>query len=155
MIAVALLLGLFTAHTARAQTPDFTPIDGLVQNAIAAHQIPGAVVLIGHDGKIVFHKAYGNRSLEIGHKPHIEPMTEDTIFDMASLTKPLATATMVLMQLYDQHLFSFDDPVAKYIPAFAANGKESVTIRELATHYSGLPPDIDKKEIWHWQAGGL
>ena len=152
--ASVLLLGLLAAQTARPQTPDFSSIDGLVQNAIATHQIPGAVVVIGHDGHVVFHKAYGNRSLEIGHKPHIEPMTEDTIFDMASLTKPLATAT-VLMQLYDQHLFSFDDPVAKYIPAFSANGKESVTIRELATHFSGLPPDLDKKEIWTGKQEGF
>ena len=153
-IAVMLLLGVFAAQSARAQTPDFTPIDGLVQKAITEHQIPGAVVVIGHGGKIVFHKAYGNRSLEIDHKPHIEPMTEDTIFDMASLTKPLATAT-ALMQLYDQHLFSFDDPVAKYIPAFAANGKQSVTIRQLATHYSGLPADLNPKEVWSGKAQGF
>ncbi len=153
-IAVAILFVLFAAQTARAQTPDFTPIDGLVQKAIAAKQIPGAVVIIGNDGHIVFHKAYGNRSLEIDHKPHIEPMTEDTIFDMASLTKPLATAT-VLMQLYDQHLFSFDDPVAKYIPAFAANGKQAVTIRQLATHYSGLPADLDRKESWSGKRDGF
>ncbi|MDR3734419.1 MAG: sodium/solute symporter [Acidobacteriaceae bacterium] len=146
--AVALLLLLVATQAARAQsTPDFTPIDGLVQKAIDAHQIPGAVVVIGHSGHIVFHKAYGNRSLELDHKPHVEPMTEDTIFDMASLTKCLATAT-ALMQLYEEHRFSFDDPVAKYIPAFAANGKQSVTIRQLATHYSGLPPDLDLKEKW-------
>jgi SSS family transporter len=146
--AVALLLLLVATQTARAQSaPDFTPIDGLVQKAIDAHQIPGAVVVIGHGGHVVFHKAYGNRSLEIDHKPHIEPMTEDTIFDMASLTKCLATAA-ALMQLYEEHRFSFDDPVAKYIPAFAANGKQSVTIRQLATHYSGLPPDLDLKGKW-------
>jgi SSS family transporter len=147
IVAVAILLGLLAAQSARAQAPDFTPIDGLVQKAIAAHQIPGAVVVIGHGGRIVFHKAYGNRSLEADHKPAIEPMTEDTIFDIASLTKPLATAT-ALMQLYDQHLFSFDDPVTKYIPAFATNGKQDVTIRQLATHYSGLPPDLDLKQDW-------
>ena len=66
---------------------------------------------------------------------------------MASLTKCLATATAI-MQLYEQHKFDFDDPVAKYIPEFAANGKEHVTIRELLTHYSGLPPDVDLKDPW-------
>jgi len=146
---IAILLLLICAQSAHAQTaPDFSPIDTLVQKAIATHQIPGAVVIIGNQEKIVFHKAYGNRSLESAHKPAIEPMTEDTIFDMASLTKCLATAT-ALMQLYDQHLFSFDDPVAKYIPAFAANGKQAVTIRELATHYSGLPADLDLKTDWY------
>jgi SSS family transporter len=143
---VAIVLLALCTHTARAQ--DFTPIDTLVAKAIAAHQIPGAVVVIGHGGKVVFHKAYGNRSLESDHKPLIEPMTEDTIFDMASLTKPLATAT-ALMQLVDQHLVALDDPVSKYIPAFAQNGKQSVTIRQLATHYSGLPADLDLKAQWH------
>ena len=74
-------------------------------------------------------------------------MTEDTIFDMASLTKCLATAT-AMMQLYETGKYKFDDPVAKYLPAFAANGKENVTIRELLTHYSGLPEDVDLKDPW-------
>jgi SSS family transporter len=121
--------------------PDFTSITTLVDNAIAAKKLPGAVVLIGHDGRIAFEQAYGKRSLE----PTVEPMTEDTIFDMASLSKCLSTAVAV-MQLYEQHKISFDDPVAKYLPAFAANGKQNVTIRELLTHYSGLPPDINLKD---------
>jgi CubicO group peptidase (beta-lactamase class C family) len=78
-------------------------------------------------------------------------MTEDTIFDMASLTKCLATATAI-MQLYEAHKLAFDDPVAKYLPEFAPlnapAGKQNVTIRELLTHYSGLPPDIDLKDPW-------
>jgi len=74
-------------------------------------------------------------------------MTEDTIFDMASLTKCLATATAI-MQLYEAGKLQFDDPVAKYLPAFAVSGKENVTIRELLTHYSGLPEDIDLKDPW-------
>ena len=158
--AVSVLLLLAATHTAHAQTA-FAPggsaatqIDSLVQKAIAEHQIPGAVVVIGNGGHIVFHKAYGNRSLEIAHAQHLEPMTEDTIFDMASLTKCLATAT-ALMQLYEEHRFSFDDPVAKYISAFAANGKQAVTIRELATHYSGLPPDLDLKDKWAGKEEGF
>ncbi|HMF65722.1 MAG TPA: sodium/solute symporter, partial [Edaphobacter sp.] len=132
-------------------TPDFTPISTLINDAIAAHKLPGAVVVVGHDGKIVFHQAYGNR--KIAGEPGItgdtaaEPMTEDTIFDMASLTKCLATAT-AMMQLYEQGKFQFDDPVAKYLPDFAANGKENVTIRELLTHYSGLAPDVSLKDPW-------
>ncbi len=74
-------------------------------------------------------------------------MTLDTIFDMASLTKCLATATAV-MQLYEAGKLDFDDPVAKYLPEFAVNGKQNVTIRELLTHYSGLPPDVDLKDAW-------
>jgi SSS family transporter len=122
---------------------DFSAISTLVNQAVAAKKLPGAVVLINHDGRKVFGKAYGDRALE----PVVEPMTEDTIFDMASLTKCLATATAV-MQLYEAHKLKFDDPVAKYLPAFAANGKENVTIRELLTHYSGLPEDVSIKDEW-------
>jgi SSS family transporter len=121
--------------------PNFTSITALVNDAIAAKKLPGAVVLVGHDGRIAFEQAYGHRSLE----PTVEPMTEDTIFDMASLSKCLSTAVAV-MQLYEEHKLNFDDPVAKYLPAFAANGKQDVTIRELLTHYSGLPPDINLKD---------
>jgi uncharacterized protein YbbC (DUF1343 family)/CubicO group peptidase (beta-lactamase class C family) len=124
-------------------TPDFTPISTLINQAIAAKKLPGAVVLLNHNGKKVFEQAYGNRAIE----PTTEPMTEDTIFDMASLTKCLVTATAI-MQLYEAGKFQFDDPVAKYLPAFAANGKENVTIRELLTHYSGLPEDVDLKDPW-------
>ena len=119
-------------------------------DALAAHQLPGAVVLIGHHGSVVFDKAYGNRSLE----PTVEPMTLDTLFDMASLTKCLATATAI-MQLHEQGLVNFDDPVAKYLPAFAANGKETVTVRQLLTHYSGLPPDVDLRQPWTGKDAGI
>jgi len=132
--------------------PDFTPVSILINQAIATKKLPGAVVLIGHDNKVVFEQAYGSRKLAgepapMGESSPSEPMTEDTIFDMASLTKCLATAT-AMMQLYEQGKYSFDDPVAKYLPAFAANGKENVTIRQLLTHYSGLPADVDLKDPW-------
>jgi uncharacterized protein YbbC (DUF1343 family)/CubicO group peptidase (beta-lactamase class C family) len=140
------------AKQSQTAPPDFASISALINDAVAAHKLPGAVVVLGHDGKVVFHEAYGNRKL--AGEPGItnidtaaEPMTEDTIFDMASLTKCLSTAT-AMMQLYEQGKFQFDDPVAKYLPAFAANGKENVTIRELLTHYSGLPPDVSLKDPW-------
>ena len=140
------------AVTQPQPTYDFTPISTLINQAIAAKKLPGAVVLIGHDDKVVFHQAYGNRKLAgepgLDGKPSAaEPMTEDTIFDMASLTKCLATATAI-MQLYEAGKLQFDDPVAKYLPEFAANGKEKVTIRELLTHYSGLPADVSLKDPW-------
>jgi SSS family transporter len=124
-------------------TPDFAPITTLVTQAITAKKLPGAVVLIEHGGRKVFEQAYGSRSTD----PTVEPMTEDTIFDMASLSKCLVTATAI-MQLYESHKLDFDDPVAKYLPEFGANGKDKVTIRELLTHYSGLPPDVDLKDDW-------
>ena len=130
---------------------DFSAITTLMDQAIAAKKLPGAVVFVGHNGQVVLHHAYGSRKLagEPGIHGEIdaEPMTEDTIFDMASLTKCLATATAI-MQLYEAGKLQFDDPVAKYLPEFAANGKESVTIRELLTHYSGLPEDISLKDPW-------
>jgi SSS family transporter len=122
---------------------DFSPVTTLLTQAIAAKKIPGAVVVINHDGRTVFEQAYGDRALE----PVVEPMTFETIFDMASLTKCLVTATAI-MQFYELHKIDFDDPVAKYLPDFGADGKQTVTIRELLTHYSGLPPDLDLKDSW-------
>ncbi len=132
--------------------PNFSSVDKVINDAIAAKKLPGAVVIVGHDGKIAYEKAYGLRKLAgepgLDGKPSAaEPMTEDTIFDMASLTKCLATATAV-MQLYEMGKLQFDDPVVKYLPEFGANDKEKVTIRELLTHYSGLPPDISLKDPW-------
>jgi uncharacterized protein YbbC (DUF1343 family)/CubicO group peptidase (beta-lactamase class C family) len=114
-----------------------------VQDAIREGQIPGAVLLVGHDGEVIYRKAFGNRSLE----PHREPMTVDTIFDIASLTKVVATTTAV-MQLVQRGQVRINDPVAKYIPEFAQNGKEDVTVRELLTHYSGMPKDLDLTTPW-------
>ncbi|MFL6307420.1 MAG: serine hydrolase domain-containing protein, partial [Candidatus Sulfotelmatobacter sp.] len=113
-------------------------VDAIIQQAIADHNIPGAVLVVGHDGKVIYRKAYGERSLE----PRREAMTVDTIFDMASLTKVIATTTAV-MQMMELGKMRLNDPVAKYIPDFAQNGKEDITIRQLLTHYSGLAPDID------------
>ena len=139
---VVLLMVLVCGGMARAQDR-FATIGQLVNQGIEEHLLPGAVVVVGHDGKVVFRQAFGMRSLE----PTRETMTADTIFDMASLTKCLVTATAV-MQLYQRGALHFDDPVAKYLPAFGANGKQSITIRDLLTHYSGLPPDLPLTEPW-------
>ena len=141
-----------TAAKAAAEARDFSGVSTLVNQAIAAKKLPGAVVLVGHDGKTVFEQAYGVRKYAgepglDGQPSPAEPMTVDTIFDMASLTKCLATATAI-MQLYEAGKLQFDDPVAKYLPDFAANGKEKVTVRELLTHYSGLPEDVSLKDPW-------
>jgi CubicO group peptidase (beta-lactamase class C family) len=137
-----LLVLVVCCGLAQAQS-GFAAIDSLVDHAVEEHLLPGAAVVVGHDGHVVFRKAYGMRSLE----PVRETMTVNTIFDMASLTKCLATATAV-MQLHQKGKLQFDDPVAKYLPAFGANGKQDITIRELLTHYSGLPPDLPLAEPW-------
>src|ERR1700752_2885597 len=117
--------------------------DSIIGQAIADKNIPGAVLVVGHDGKVVYRKAYGERSLE----PKRAPMTLDTIFDLASLTKVVATTTSV-MQLVEQGKIRLNDPLAKYLPEFAQNGKEDITIRQLLTHYSGLAPDLDLTTPW-------
>ena len=139
-----LFLLLSMQVTAQETTsPDFSSIDRIMAAALKAHTVPGAVVFVGHDGHVVFHKAYGNRFTI----PAPSAMTEDTIFDMASLTKVIATTTAV-MQLYQQGRFRLNDPLSKYLPEFAANGKEDITIRQIMTHYSGLPPDLDLSYPW-------
>src|SRR5579859_8020759 len=118
-------------------------VDSIIQQAIADKNIPGAVLVVGHDGKVIYRKAYGERSLE----PRRELMTLDTIFDLASLTKVIATTTSV-MQLVELGKVRLNDPVAKYLPEFAQNGKEDITVRQLLTHYSGLAPDLDLAAKW-------
>lgn len=100
-------------------------------------------MLVGHDGNVIYRKAYGERSLE----PTRAPMTVDTIFDIASLTKVVATTT-AMMQLVEQGKGRLNDPVVKYIPEFGQNDKGDITVRDLMTHYSGLPPDLDLTQPW-------
>jgi uncharacterized protein YbbC (DUF1343 family)/CubicO group peptidase (beta-lactamase class C family) len=117
-------------------------VDSVIQQAIA-DGLPGAVLVVGHDGRVIYRRAYGNRALE----PAREAMTIDTVFDLASLTKVIATTTAV-MQLVEQGKVRMNDPVAKYLPEFAQNGKDDITVRQLLTHYSGLEPDLDLKMPW-------
>lgn len=111
------------------------PIAEVVQAEIEAGHIPGAVVLVGQGERIVYRRAFGERV------PGREPMTLDTVFDVASLTKPVITTTAVL-QLVEHGKLKLDAPVARYWPAFGRNGKAAITIRELLTHTSGLPAGL-------------
>ncbi len=125
-------------------------IDALVEADIAAKKLPGAVVLVGHKGKIVFRKAYGNRSLV----PTVEPMTVDTIFDVASLTKPIATATSIMI-LVEQGKLRLSDTIGKFIPDIDDENAKKVTIQQLLTHTSGYRPDFDLGEKWTGRDGML
>jgi CubicO group peptidase (beta-lactamase class C family) len=118
-------------------------MDAAINQAIAEHRCPGGVLWLEHDGA-VYEKAYGCRALV----PAREPMSEDTIFDAASLTKVVAT-TPAVMLLIERGRVKLDEPVSAYIPEFTGDGRESVTVRELLTHTSGLPPDIETKSDWH------
>jgi CubicO group peptidase (beta-lactamase class C family) len=138
-----------------AATPDLPTVSKLINDAIAARRLPGAVVVVGHGGEVVFKKAYGVRKLAGEQGPDgspapAEPMTEDTIFDVASLTKPLATATAV-MQLYEQGKVAFDDPVQMYLPDFNPSNdsqRAKVTVRMLLTHTSGEVGEVDLGDPW-------
>lgn len=125
-------------------------IDEVVNADIKAGKLPGAVVLIGRKGKIVYRKAFGNRALV----PVPEPMTIDTVFDLASLTKPLATATSVMI-LVEEGRIRLNDTVAKFIPEIEDERAKRVTIQELLTHTSGYAPDFDLKEKWSGKDGML
>ncbi len=141
-----LLFALLFSVVAYSETPldsRLSVLDPIVNDAIAQREIPGAVLIVGHDGRVVYRKAYGNRALE----PRREAMTLDTVFDCASLTKVVATTTAI-MQLWEQGKFRMSDPVAQYLPEFGQNGKQDITIRALLVHYSGLAPDLDLAKKW-------
>src|SRR5262245_49035995 len=116
-------------------------LDEIIEAEIAKKQLPGAVVIVGRKGKVVWRRAYGNRAIE----PAPEPMTVDTIFDLASLTKVVATATSMMI-LVERGLVRLGDPVSRYIPEFGESGKKNITVEQLLTHRSGLIADNDVKD---------
>jgi uncharacterized protein YbbC (DUF1343 family)/CubicO group peptidase (beta-lactamase class C family) len=118
-------------------------IEPLVEEAIQAKQLPGAVVLVGRRDRVIYEKAIGNRAVT----PAVEPMTPDTMFDVASLTKVVATTTSVMM-LVEEGRIRLSDRVATYIPGFERYAKANITVRHLLTHVSGLRPDVDLGELW-------
>ncbi|OGT46104.1 MAG: hypothetical protein A3E83_08720 [Gammaproteobacteria bacterium RIFCSPHIGHO2_12_FULL_41_20] len=109
----------------------------IIEKSIAEGNYPGAIVLAGHHRKIIYRGIFGNERIV----PTIAPMRFNTIFDIASLTKVVAT-TPAIMQLVEKAKLDLDAPVAQYWPTFGIHGKEAITIRELLTHMSGLPADI-------------
>ena len=153
-LLVASLLAFIAAPNA-AQSPS-TPrsgdsldpkkleaIEPLVQQAISEKKLPGAVVLVGRGDRTLYEKAIGHRALV----PAAEPMTLDTIFDLASLTKVVATTTSVMM-LVEEGKIRLNDRVSTFIPGFERYGKADITIRHLMTHVSGLRPDVDLGDTW-------
>src|SRR5438552_11553306 len=146
------LIGWLCASTAAPliadPAPPFRPeklaeIDAAIDQAIAEKSCPGGVLWFEHCG-MNYHKAYGNRAL----LPAIEPMTEETIFDAASLTKVVACAAAIML-LVERGEVKLDDPVQTYLAEFKGEGKEAITVRQLLTHISGLRPDIETASDWH------
>ncbi len=132
------MLSFQPAVFGRQAAPAFARVDEIVQAGIAAKAAPGAVVLIGRGDQTIYEKAYGTRATV----PSTEPMTLDTVFDLASLTKVVATTTAV-MTLVEQGRVRLNDPVASLVPGFDRYGKAGITVRHLLTHVSGLRPDVD------------
>src|SRR5262245_58212909 len=131
-----------SAPTAVGMSPaHLAYLDEIIGAEIAKKQLPGAVVLVGRQGKIVWRRVYGNRALE----PQPEPMRLDSIFELASLTKVVATATSMMI-LVERGVVRLGDPVSRYIPEFAETGKKNITVEQLLTHRSGLIPDNDIKD---------
>ena len=131
------LFVLLCGHPCLSAEPGrFAKVDDAVAAALERGDCPGAVVVVVHKDEVVFRKAYGQRSLQ----PEKSPMAADAIFDLASLTKPIATGTSVML-LIEQGKLSVEDKVSKHWPAFAANGKEDVTVAHLLLHTSGLTAD--------------
>jgi uncharacterized protein YbbC (DUF1343 family)/CubicO group peptidase (beta-lactamase class C family) len=149
------VVALLVAQSVFAQLPAALPstqaisaerlgrMDAVIAASIERKELPGAVVLVARHGKIVWRKAYGARAVE----PQREAMTLDTIFDLASLTKVVATTTSILM-LVEEGKIRLSDPVVQFIPEMKGEGRDAITIEQLMTHVSGFAPDFDLRERW-------
>ncbi|MFK8110683.1 MAG: serine hydrolase domain-containing protein [Rubripirellula sp.] len=138
VLALTAGLALMTAGVLPGQDPtiDADQIDAIVRRGIDAGEMPGAVVVVADQQRVLFQKAYGHRQIE----PNIQPMTLDTVFDLASLTKPIATATSV-MRLVRTGKIDVDQSIAHYLPEFSSHDKDEITVADLLTHVGGLIPD--------------
>jgi CubicO group peptidase (beta-lactamase class C family) len=120
-------------HGATAQSERFSEVDRILEAAIADHAFPGAVVAVGHRAKLVHLAAFGHQT----YSPDSPAIEIDTIFDLASLTKVVATTTAAMI-LVDEEKLDLDAPVARYLPAFTGAGKDRVTVRHLLAHTGGI-----------------
>lgn len=138
LLMLPLLLLCFTIGcqpSQRARRVEYLQqIGPVVEAEIEKGNFPGAVVLVGLRDDILYWEAFGREVIE----PFEEPACKNTIFDLASMTKPIATASSIMI-LRDRGLIDLDDPVGKYLPSFACNGKEEARIKHVLTHTSGLP----------------
>ncbi|MCX6607567.1 MAG: DUF1343 domain-containing protein [Acidobacteria bacterium] len=127
---------------AQERFPGSADLQRVIDEAVAADKMPGAVCLVGHQGKIIHRSVHGSQALV----PVVEPMAVNTIFDAASLTKVVAT-TSSIMKLVEQGRVRLNDKVTVYLPDYQG-GKSDITVRLLLTHFSGLRPDLDLKPEW-------
>jgi uncharacterized protein YbbC (DUF1343 family)/CubicO group peptidase (beta-lactamase class C family) len=154
-VRLSIALVVLLAQTIAAQLPQAAPavvgmsaerlarMDSVIQASINKKELPGAVVLVARHGRIAWRKAYGSRAVE----PQREAMTVDTIFDLASLTKIVATTTSIMI-LIEQGKVRLSDPVVTFIPEMKGGGRDAITIEQLLTHTAGFAPDFDLRERW-------
>jgi len=155
MLALTFICVVFLAPTTSAQLPQSSPatvgmsagslsrLDRVIAESIEKKELPGAVVLVARRGRVVWRKAYGARAVE----PQREAMTANTIFDLASLTKIVATTTSIMI-LIERGEVRLGDPVVKFIPEMTGDGRDAITIEQLLTHSAGFAPDFDLRERW-------
>jgi uncharacterized protein YbbC (DUF1343 family)/CubicO group peptidase (beta-lactamase class C family) len=143
------LVGFAVGAGAQPGPTDWAPLDAAVRGQMAAGAVQGAVAIVGDAQHVWLRRAWGLRAAG----PQPEPMTTDTVFDLASLTKVVCTTTAVL-QLVERDSLQLDAPAARYWPAFAAAGKGAITVRQLLSHSSGLRPGLtlrptdDAAAVW-------
>lgn len=147
--AAALIISAMAQPAAKTPYQGGLALDQAITEAVNQGLIPGAVLIVGRNGEVLYKKAYGRRALV----PREEPMTLDTIFDAASLTKVVAT-TPSIMKLFEEGKLRLDDPVTKYLPEFQ-NGESDITVRNLLTHFSGMQPDVELKPRWSGYNTGI
>jgi len=132
VLLTAVMLVVFL-NTGAAAADRFKPLETLVEHSIADGVFPSASIAVIHKGTVVFHKAFGR----LTYSRNSSPVDTSAVYDLASLTKPLVT-TAIIMQLTEKDSLDINAPVSRYIPGFARNGKENVTIKNLLLHNSGL-----------------
>ncbi len=133
ILSCMILAGLSTALPARLLAYDFKPLEAAMEKAVSDTVFPGASLAVLYKGDIIFHKAFGRMT----YSPQSPAAETTTLYDLASLTKAVAT-TSIAMQLVERDSLSLQAAVSSYLPGFAKNGKENVTIEQLMRHTSGL-----------------
>jgi uncharacterized protein YbbC (DUF1343 family)/CubicO group peptidase (beta-lactamase class C family) len=147
-LAIVLLLTILEQSSLAAHLPVTSPeqlgfdearlkrIPELVEQGIQEGKMPGCVVCFGRQGKIAYLQAFGHKQVQ----PEVAEMTVDTVFDMASITKPVATGTAI-MKLIEEGRIRLGSKVIDFFPEFGSNGKDAITVKDLLIHQSGLIPD--------------
>lgn len=120
-----------------SENQSFEKIDALVRNGLSQKAFPGCQVVVMKNGHLIFNKSYGVMSYDDPEK-----VNDSTLYDLASLTK-IAGTLLAVMKLYDENRIDLDQSLSHYLPFFLGSDKDSITIRQLLLHESGLPPSLN------------